>query len=302
MKFESGIKRVIEKDEHGRVVGETFFDEIRNVKLIAFSYTYKADGKPEKEIHDDGFGNFAELLYWYSEDGKYFAFRETEFDKGRRSFCFFKEYYYNDNGKKKKESEVWATEQVTTEYIYDDNARLIKSICSEDQSECKFEYDDKGNMVQQTDYAPDGKIVCVTRFTYDESGKLILKEECSGNNLRKTYTYSYDGKGFRIKEIIKYFIEKNVEVYFVEHNFTNDDTGRVIRSKGKSSDFAETVYFYNEAGRLVVTDLFNEKEGQYFLERYVNFGRDERIFERYQYEYDANGNCVSLNIHRMDGT
>ena len=71
--MESGIERIVEKDEKGRVTKEVFVDEIRKTKLISLFYEYGADGKIKKEVHADGFGNMVEIVYWYNESNNFLS-------------------------------------------------------------------------------------------------------------------------------------------------------------------------------------------------------------------------------------
>ena len=306
MKLESGIRKTIERGEDGIVIKETIIDEIRNVKLITFSYEYNEVGQLKKEIQYDGFGNCVEVSYLYDNNGNCSEICETEIDKGRRSYCHIKQYFYDNQGKKIKENDIYNESEFTTEFFYDNNGNLIKSEVSdefglESYVEYEYGYDSSGNMTKKTEYTPEGEIDCVTSYSYNGAGQLEAKGECTRKGFLRIYEYFYDSNGFKIKEIIKYFSKANEEVYIVEHDFVNDRNGRVIYSKNKNDDFAEIAYFYNEAERLVITDLFSEKNGEYHIQRYVDFGYGNTISGWFTYTYDSDGNLVSGNIQKIDG-
>lgn len=300
--MESGIERIVEKDEKGRVTKEVFVDEIRKTKLISLFYEYGADGKIKKEVHADGFGNMVEIVYWYNEKRKYCAFRETEIHKGQRVYTFFKESFYDEKGRTVKENNVYPAFEFTRTYEYDKNGNLLKSVRSDVFDEVVWEYDILGNILIETEYDPDEKVHRRIRHTYNDSGQIILKEDISDTAVHEIHEYFYSDEGFRVKETTQYHSENNGLVYFVEHNFLTDSKGKVIFSSGKSSDFDKTAYFYNEAGKLVITDLFCEKEDRYFLERNINFGHESDAFGTFVYEYDLSGNCLSVDIQKLDGT
>ncbi|MBR5232590.1 MAG: hypothetical protein IKW03_00120 [Clostridia bacterium] len=304
MKLESGIRKTIERDENGIVINETFFDEIRNVKLTTFLYEYNEVGQLKKESQDDGFGNCVEVSYLYDNKGNCSEICETEIDKGHRSYCHIKQFFYDSRGKKIKENDIYNETEFITDYVYDDNGNMIKSIMSDCYCEevCEYEYDSSGNMTKKTEYTPEGEIDCVTNYSYNDAGQLEAKSECTRKGFFRIYEYFYDSKGFKIKEIIKYFSKANEEVYIVEHDFVNDRNGRVIYSKNKNDDFAEIAYFYNEAGSPVVQDYFNEKNGQHYLKRYVDFGYRNTISGWFEYVYDSDGKLVSENMQKIDGT
>ncbi len=302
MELESGIKRIVEKDKQGRVTKEVFVDEIRETRLISLFYEYGADGKVKKEVHTDSFGNMVEIVYWYNEDRNYSAFRETEIHKGKRVYTFFKEWFYDENGRTVKENYVYPSFEFTKTYEYDENGKLLKSVMSDVFDEVVWEYEICGNILTETEYDPDGKAYRKNRHTYNDSGQIIFKEDISDMAVHEIHKYFYSDEGFITNEITEYCSENNGRLYFVEHNFINDSTGKVIFSTGKSSDFDKTAYFYNEAGKLVITDLFSEKEDRYFLERNINFGHESDIFSTFVYEYDLSGNCLSVDIQKLDGT
>lgn len=305
MKIESGIRNIIEKDEWGNVISETFLDEIRNIKLISFSYEYNSDAKLKKEIQEDGFGNSVEILYSYDEKGNCSEICVTEIDKGRRSFCFLNQYFYDSQGKMIKENEIYNEAEFTTDYIYDNDGNMIKSLQTDKWDcvdVCEYKYDSAGNMLTKTEYTPEGEICCVTSYSYNDAGQCETEGECTRKGFFRIYEYFYDSKGFKIKEVTKYFSKKSEEVYIVEHQLTNNNEGRVIHSKNTNDDYSEILYFYNEVGRLVVTDHFNQKDGQYYLLRHIDFGHGETIFSSFEYVYDSDGKLVSENIQKIDGT
>ena len=115
----------------------------------------------------------------------------------------------------------------------------------------EYEYDSSGNMTKETEYTPEGEIDCVTSYSYNDAGQLETKGEYTRKGFLRIYEYFYDSKGFKIKEIIKYFSKENEEVYIVEHDFVNDRNGRVIYSKNKNDDFAEIYQKLQEADGII---------------------------------------------------
>lgn len=305
MKLESGIRKTIERGEDGIVIKETIIDEIRNVKVMSIEYEYNPDGKVKKETEYDGFGNCVEILYSYDERGNCTEIRETEYDNGKQSYCHTKRNYYDNKNRIIKEKDIFSQKENTRELFYDDNGNLIKSVLSDAFGYdlfIEYEYDSSGKMTKETEYTPEGEIDCVTSYSYNDAGQFEAKGECTRKGFLRIYEYFYDSKGFKIKEIIKYFSKENEEVYIVEHDFVNDRNGRVIYSKNKNDDFAEIAYFYNEAGRFVISDLFSEKNGEHHIERYVEFGAHSLIGSFFKYTYDSDGKLVSENMQKIDGT
>ncbi len=295
MNMESGIDRIIIKDEHTHVISETFFDKIRREKLVSFSYQYDSDGKLIKEIQYDRDGKRIELLYSYDEKSNSSNIRETEYHAGEIIFSGSTQYFYDDQNRKIKEISTYPKIKYITEYFYDANGNMTVSACTDsfgDQEKHKYEYDAKGNVLQEKIYKPDENIHYTVCYAYNEAGQLPVKKVCSGKDIYIETAYFYDAKGFTIQRTDRYLSNKNEKLYYyVEKNFINDENGRVIISTGKSTDFNKTAYFYNEAGRLVAADHFSEKDGKCFLERFVHFGL-KGDYSRFEYEYDAHGNLI----------
>lgn len=308
MNLESGIRKSYKRDKNGQIINEIFFDEIRNVKVMSIEYEYNPDGILKKEIQDDGFGNCVEILYSYDERGNCTEIRETEYNNGKQSYCHTMRNFYDNKNRIIKEKDVYSEVEYTRELFYDNNGNLIKSVVW-DEFGCdlfiEYEYDSSGNMTKKTEYTPEGEISCVTSCSYNEVNQLVSQEYNSACSFHKIAYYFYDEQDFIIKKITKYINPNNKRIkdmLVVEHSFINDQKGRVIYSKNKNDDFAEIAYFYNEEGRLVIHDFFNEKNGQHYLKRYVDFGYERSTTSWFEYVYDSDGKLVSENMQKIDGT
>lgn len=304
MQLNSGIRKIVNNDCQGRVSSEEFIDEIRNVKLILCTYEYNTDSRVIKEAHYDGYGNRVELVYSYDDRGSCIVVKETEYTNGSCTFRTDTEYFYDEQNRKTKESICYSGNENITEYIYDNNGNL--SICIHtdsfgEKSGITYKYDSSGRLHTKTEYTPDGKICCTTKLMYNEAGQCDAKAEFTSKGFTTETDYTFDGNGCKVKKKVSYS-RNNEELYTTEHNFTNDSNGRRIYSKNINDDYAETAYFYNEAGRLVITDYFNEKNGEHYLKRYIDFGVNNAVESWFEYVYASDGSLVSENIQKIDGS
>ena len=304
MQLESGIRKIISNDSQGRVSSEEFIDEIRNVKLMLCSYEYNNDGRAVKEIHYDGYGNRVEIDISYDDRGNCISEKETEYTNGSCTFRTDTEYFYDRQNRKIKELKCFSGNEHITEYIYDNNGNL--SICVHtdqfgEKTGITYKYDSSGRLHTKTEYTPDGKICSTTKLMYNEAGQCDAKAEFTRKGFATETDYIFDSNGFKIQKKVRYS-RNNEELYTTEHNFTNDSNGRRICSSNINDDYAQAAYFYNEAGRLVITDYFNEKNGEQYLIRYTDFGANNVVESRAEYVYASDGTLVLQKIHKIDGS
>ena len=304
MQIKSGIRRITVNDSQGRVSSEEFVDEIRNVKLVSASYEYNTDGRIINEIQYDGYGNRVEIIYSYDERGNITSEIEAEYINGSLTFRLVTEYFYDEQNRKIKEVKCCSGNENTTEYVYDANGNL--SICIHtdqfgEKTGITYKYDSSGRLHTKTEYTPDGKIYSTTKLMYNEAGQCDAKAEFTRKGFTTETDYTFDSNGFKIQKKVRYS-RNNEELYTTEHNFTNDSNGRRIYSKNINDDYAQAAYFYNEAVRLVITDYFNEKNGEQYLIRYTDFGVNNVVESRAEYVYASDGTLVLQKIHKIDGS
>lgn len=304
MRLESGVKRMLERDEQGRVVSEIFFDEIRNVRLTAFFYEYDSDGRLINEFQDDGYGNYIKIRYWHNENRNYYAYHEKEIHNNITVNSYFKEHFYDSKGKLLKENTVFKESELfcSTEYFYDDDGNLIKSISDDatglETEICEYELSD--NTLIKKYYDCCGIMYLQIKYKYSEKNQVVY-EEISDSAVKKTYEHFYDSNDYEVSRLIKYYSEKHGTFYYADRSFIYDESGRLTHSKGKNSDYSELSYFYNEAGRQIVEDAFSEKDGVYSLTRYVSFGLQKGNYFMFYYDYDSEGRLLSQQLQRIDG-
>lgn len=309
MQIKTNIQNILVKDEDGKIIKETIIDKVRNFELVSFFYKYDKSGKLIKEISDDGFGNSVIVSYQYDDKGRYIQICETEICEKQNCCQYTEKYFYDIHGNMTRKLRIYSTCNDVTDYFYDNNGNMIKSIKTDEFGEkvvITYEYDSAGNKINKTEYTPDGKAHRITSYAYDESGNVVCKEELTvsgiGSGFHKINEYYYNEKGYKSHKIIKY-LNGDSEVEFVAEKryFTNSD-GKIIASKNKNCDYKNTRYYYNSQGRLTVTDDFSSNDGMNFLVRNIDWGHFATTNSFFNYEYDSQGNCVSISSQKIDGT
>jgi hypothetical protein len=202
-------------------------------------------------------------------------------------------YQFNDNGFISEETHYYYDGQMDTHIVYkrDDNMRILELNENTTVRYCNprtvFNYDNRGNNIEQTVYEVDGTIAWKTMFNYDANNNLI--EEGMYDNdgtLMDKSVYTYDktnqltgfkkyGDSFELLSAAtyKYFEAKNTK--------KNSELGKIREEV--SYDSHEVVeytksYKYNDLG--LVTEETTVSPGS------------ETNRMTYEYEYNSNKDWI----------
>ncbi len=219
--------------------------------------------------------------------------------KGSTNKLLFKQNItYDQKRRKVKEKRFNGVEEVSIDYVYDNNDQLklitkydstgfpiqkrsfvyTGNICNititdeykEKIGEIVNEYDTKGNIIKTTEYDESGKIIEQYFYTFDNQ---LLKEKTKyavGNFIYKE-EYKYDNNNNLI-EVIK---EQPKGKTFVNNKYQYDSKGNLIEEEwydNNPNENSKKTYFYNEKGILERVEVY------YSLYRY-------RIQYRYDYTF-----------------
>ena len=146
---------------------------------------------------------------------------------------------------------------------------------SDVQAICKFAYDDKGNIIEQTMIKNTDGEPEISRYvyTYDEQGYLLIGTYTGYDGYISSYTYLYDDKGNNIKQIY----EDEYDIY--EYFMTYDENGNMLSQSmlyNGEMEVINIVKTYNENG-MIIKEVCTYYDGSQ---------------ESLDYYYDANGNCI----------
>lgn len=160
----------------------------------------------------------------------------------------------------------------------------------------QYTYDDNNNLTEEYEFDSNGKKLGVSRFVYDENGRLILNEE-EYNGYRRWFQYSYDSVGNLIEELwsdsivgilerMTFDYENNVrtkevwETYFdgildgiVSYTYLNGNEKEVIETDGKGNVEAtwSYQYEYDLNGNWIVQIGIIDNEEIYIVEREIEY-------------------------------
>lgn len=136
------------------------------------------------------------------------------------------------------------------------------------------EYDENGNIIKETNYAPDETIEESVVRKYEES---ILTEELfydEEENLIERKTYSYNEKGKPETET-KYYMDGSVDTFSYIYN----DDGLLMKKICKDDEgIVERVDYFHYAGKnLILHEAYDE---------------DNELIKKLTFQYDENDNVI----------
>ena len=144
-------------------------------------------------------------------------------------------------------------------------------------SKSKKKYDEKGNLIVDLIYNPDGSFESEYTFKYDEKGNKI-EGKIFNAGLEGKITLKYDEKGNKMEEII----HNHVGSLVLRVTFKYDEEGYDIEEKWYNLDgslYNKYTFKYDEKGNKIEENVYNP---DYILESKWN----------YNYEFDYTGNWL----------
>ena len=233
----------------------------------------------------------SETEYEYDEEGRLLVCRRTGYEDGSVVSRTDHEYVYDEHGSEisfteSTYDEAGAVVSVRTEtktYAYDDEGRVTSRVTVPENGEygssvTKFEYDEEGRLVRKEEKSAEGAST-VAEYGY-EKGRLALFELKEPGGAAISTSFRYDRKG-AVKSITKTKSEWNVYTTSVEY-----DRGGNIISVYDEETFLSYEMAYDENGDLLTREV----------------SRDGIVLSTSEYEYDGDGNVSALTVTDQEGT
>ena len=270
---------------------------------LALALTGCKKKKLKIDLKDKGpcIGNGYENHNWYDEYNRFIPVKkyETIYDEKNNKVYDLEYMWFN-----RKE---WSQLDHMTEYVYDDNGLLIKSLKSLDYS-----YNTLSKAYRYEEYEYNGD-------------KLITKKEYSkANGLESTETYTYDSFG-NVSSVTYNGTSKWKREY--TYNSNNQKTSVLYyeyntKTNGYNDAIIENSYEYDEKGNLIVyahtnTGGYNNVYDAYSYKEVYTYDSNNKKREKlgyilkngeyierakFIYDYYENGNCKDLTCYiKKDG-
>ena len=274
-----------EYDKHGKLLSSAICTDDGDVKSLS-SYTYDESGNLlTQEEYREG-----ELVYkqeiTYNENGDKLSVSSPA------SMWI---YEYNEKGMLSSLLTLYQNAGTSdrNDYTYDEDDRLTKHIFTDQDGSIivkEFVYFDGGKIVTETE---NGKISGV--MVYNQKGNMLYEAYPLNKTglIRAEYEYT-DNEKMKRRSLIT-LNGKNEERSETVWEFSD---GLLLKETSTvGNDIYTELYIYNESGTL--ERVVGDKNDQCQFERTYNEAgdiiRNETLDYDYTYEYDANGNLLSVN-------
>jgi hypothetical protein len=206
--------QIIEQSESDPPYRETFIYNTKGQLVLSKRFS-KETGKSSKDT------------FIYSTNVK----ADIPLYQGKRGLPNYTKYDGNGNELEYSITFVDSTVRPLRKFVYDKNNRVIQAIhydlsTANINHNFKRQYDNKGNMIMQTDSATSYSYTC----KYNEKNLMI--EQTNGNNV---YKLKYDDHGNHIEYAM--YDEKGALVFKSEWKFTYDSVG----NKTKTMEYRNAV-------------------------------------------------------------
>ena len=172
--------------------------------------------------------------------------------------------------------------EYVTKFVYDSDGNLIRQEMYDDGEldyvEKAMEYAD-GRLVKETENDDYGKAMYVNTYAYDEQGRVIrhVRDEVQ-NKDRRTYEFTYDANGNRIKDLI--YDYGNALIAKTYRTF--DEQNRLVETEEEDLDhYRKIVMEYD--GAQVVKNSLHDRDGQ--LQGWAEYTYDENGKENSSREF-----------------
>jgi YD repeat-containing protein len=190
-----------------------------------------------------------------------------------------------------------------TETTY--TAKMEKGGVVKDEYEEMFVYlyDNAGRMTQITQWDKYKKQAELTKYQYDEQGRLLVKTEYESKELKYTTKYSYTGNGKLSEE--KYYSGPDAK-YIGNKTYIYDSKGNNVETtENTNTTHIRTVKTYDGKNLLSEEDIYNTQTGKQVFKvmyDYDSSGHGSKVSRKNvqngvllitNYSYDDAGNLIS---------
>ncbi len=168
---------------------------------------------------------------------------------------------YNENNRLEAQSNYYgdASEEYVTKYYYDDNDNVIKQEVYVDGNldyvEKTASYKD-GRLDTETENDDYGKPMYINHYQYDEKGQVTVytRDEVQ-NNDRRTYEFTYNDNGDRVKDLIYDYDMKLI----AKVNRTFDEQNRQTEIVEEDLDSYRRIVMEYDGDKVVKNTMYNKK-------------------------------------------
>ena len=220
-------------DEQGNKLTYKAYDNSGKV-VGTEEYTYNEANQLvfQKNRNDDT--DPVDSAYTYNENGLLIKKVDTYPKNPEYEFHFV--YSYDENGNLVKEEWINVKNGAESphshiDYTYDANGNKLSKVTSFGLKD-EWTYDDRGNMLSETQYDSDGFAMLGNIYTYDAQNRLLTETWCKGGmaDYGETYEYAYDAAGLRTCRY-RYMSGESKDGRTPDVEYSYDEAGNLISEK-----------------------------------------------------------------------
>ena len=152
----------------------------------------------------------------------------------------------------------------------------------------KYGYSKQGDMISDTDYDPDGKLIEKNIFKYDKQGRVVSGKSYESKKPAATFRFIHSSDKKTI-EFHKFNNKKQLEyklIYRYLNDFDTEDYSSVVKLSADGLQQMRVVKTYNQNGKVA------EK---------IIYGADDSLMHSFRYSYDDRGNNTEIERFNNKG-
>lgn len=286
--------------ENNQTLSKTYHTDGKTGDYFLYTYDEKGHELTYTYYNAAGEGQYG-TVYTYNEDGQFLT--KEYWDRTHPRYAFTETYTYDEQGRLLTRVETAPDGNVTFSgnytYAEDGSYRYTVDFVEDDQPFTSTYWYDGQDRMLKTEVLNKTKNEVVERIEirYDEQGNVLYSYAlCHGDERVETSTYDEQGN------LLTYQVEDNGKVSSTD-TYTYNEAGLPLTYTQQTSysDWASTVYIYDEKNRLLSQDEMSDTQWKSTLYTYDEQGyvaqKERKGYHTdfiCKYTYDTYGNVLTV--------
>lgn len=304
-------------DENKNLTSKTEYDSNGN-QLSAISYDENGDIEQHTENTYDENGNRIKYVSYFSDGNIHLQYKyaangilieSISYDEDRSVTSQRTCEYESDGSIHISElTKDYDTNSlyVENEYFYDSNWNILKEInllpSGEIYNQIEYVYNNQ-NLINKTETDPYSNYIYMTEYQYYEDGTIKSETFSSSYDgeplIEEVMTlYSYDEFGNRIESFYNYNTLSRIQIFDKNNNEIKAEyyiNGELNDShESRYDEYGNIVYYTRHSSDSFIEDSWSyeyDNDGNIIsMREYIDTGDGTHLNQEYKYEYDENGN------------
>ena len=209
------------------------------------------------------------------------------------------EYIYENGNKVKQIATAYDDESYegVSEFFYDENNKLIKEISTEPNGTTTVTEYQNGLIIKQQRTNKDGEIISGSEYQYDDKGN-ILQQDLLIVDQQSSYKYTYDKDGNQLTETYKKGNSTTVreKTYYENSNIMKSAIQKYYSYEGAEPEIQNEFYYTNRGDKLK-TIIYSDGVIYTTDYTYDNAGDTVKIIDCWEREGDETMTITTTQTH-----